>query len=59
MKIRLNSDNSKVVGNKVYITKTKAFSLNDKLKKNVNWVDRVKHPTLGVLVEYNGIYSRK
>lgn len=59
MKIRLNVENSRVIGDKVFITKSKAHSLSEVLKNHVNWVSKINHPSLGVLFEWQGLYSRK
>lgn len=58
MSIRLNQTNSKVIGDKVYITAMKVHSLKESLKKNVVNESNVTHPTLGLLYEYQGEYSR-
>jgi hypothetical protein len=58
MKIRLNSKNSKVISDKVFITTEKAYSLKEGLKSKLNWQSNINHPILGKLIEYNGEYSR-
>lgn len=59
MTIRLNPENSKVIDNRVFITTIKAHKLNDKLTPFVNFNNKINHPNLGILVEYNGPYTRK
>lgn len=58
MTIRLNQTNSKVIGDKVFITGMKAHSLNDKLKQFVITSSKINHPQLGTLYEYVGEYTR-
>lgn len=58
MTIRLNPENSKVIGDKIFITGIKAHNLNPKLVSFVNLNSKITHPTLGVLVEYTGPYTR-
>jgi hypothetical protein len=59
MTIRLNEKNSKVVGDKVYITAEKAHKLNIKLVQFLDTSSKIKHPILGTMYEYSGNYSRK
>jgi hypothetical protein len=59
MTIRLNPENSKVIGDKVYITTMKAHNLNAKLANFINYNNKINHPSLGTLVEYSGPYTRK
>ena len=59
MTIRLNPENSKVIGDKVYITTMKAHNLNAKLATFVNYNNKINHPQLGTLVEYTGPYTRR
>jgi hypothetical protein len=59
MTIRLNPENSKVIGDKVFITSMKANGLNPKLISYINNGCKINHPTLGTLVEYTGPYTRK
>lgn len=58
MTIRLNPENSKVIGDKVFITTMKAHNLNEKLTNYLNWGSKISHPKLGTLVEYTGPYTR-
>jgi hypothetical protein len=59
MSIRLNPENSKVIGDKVFITTMKAHNLKETLSSYLNWGSKINHPLLGTLVEYNGPYTRK
>jgi hypothetical protein len=59
MKIRLNPTNSKVINGKVYITAMKAHKLNHLLSGYVNNSCKINHPTLGLLIEYTGPYTRR
>lgn len=59
MTIRLNPENSKVIGGKVYITTMKAHNLNIRLTSFINYNNKIKHPSLGTLIEYSGPYTRK
>jgi hypothetical protein len=58
MAIRLNPENSKVIGGKVYITQSKVHKLPAGLVQHVNMGSSIVHPTLGTLVEYTGPYTR-
>lgn len=58
MSIRLNHENSKVIGEKVFITAIKVHSLKENLKQNVVNGSTVNHPSLGILYEYTGDYTR-
>jgi hypothetical protein len=53
-RLNLNSDNSKVIGDKVFITALKAH----KAMEGVNHKNSIIHPTLGRMYEYNGVYAR-
>lgn len=58
MAIRLNTENSKVIGDKVFITAIKAHSLKSTLKQNVVNGSTANHPSLGMMYEYTGDYTR-
>lgn len=58
MTIRLNPQNSKIIGDKVFITAMKAHSLKSTMKHHVNNGSKVEHPTLGTLYQYTGEYTR-
>jgi hypothetical protein len=54
MVIRLNSQNSKVLGGRVYITQAKVHKLPAGLVQHINTGSSIVHPTLGKMVEYTG-----
>ncbi len=58
MAIRLNPENSKVIGGKVFITQSKVHKIPARLAQHVNMSNSIVHPTLGTLVEYTGPYTR-
>ena len=60
-KIRVNSENSKVLGGRLFITLLKAvlISKSKVLAELVEHGNSITYPGLGKLVEYNGAYSRK
>lgn len=55
VKIRLDQNNSKVFGDRVYITPVKANTVNADLLGN----SKIVHPVLGTLIEYRGPYTRR
>jgi hypothetical protein len=57
--IRLNNKNSKIMNGKVFITALKANNIGPKLEKFLNSSSKINHPNLGILIEYNGPYTRK
>lgn len=59
MVIRLDQKNSKIVSGKVFITAIKAHKLNHKLSHFVLLDSKMNHPTLGMMYEYTGPYTRK
>lgn len=54
-RINLNSENSKLIGDKVFITALKAH----KAQEGVNYKNSIIHPILGRMYEYGGMYARK
>ena len=60
-KIRVNSENSKVLNGKLFITLLKALQVSKSkvLEKLVEYDINLVYPGLGKLVEYKGAYSRK
>tara|TARA_Y100000592_G_C5451542_1_gene309006 strand:- start:555 stop:746 length:192 start_codon:yes stop_codon:yes gene_type:complete len=60
-KIRVNSENSKVLNGKLFITLLKALQVSKSkvLEKLVEYDNNLVYPGLGKLVEYKGAYSRK
>ena len=60
-KIRVNSENSKVLNGKLFITLLKALQVSKSkvLEKLVEYDNNLVYPGLGKLVEYKDAYSRK
>jgi len=58
MRINVNTNNSKVIGGKLFITGLKASQLNVKLAEYIVKGSTVQHPTMGMLYEYDGPFSR-
>ena len=60
-KIRVNSENSKVLNGKLFITLLKVLQVSKSkvLEKLVEYDNNLVYPGLGKLVEYKGAYSRK
>ena len=58
MRINVNQNNSKVIGGKLFITGLKMSQLKAKLAEFIIKGSTVTHPTMGVLYEYNGPFSR-
>lgn len=58
-KLQVSSENSKVIGESLYITAVLALSLKKGQKAAVDENNKVNFPGLGPLVKYNGEYLRK
>jgi hypothetical protein len=59
-KIKVNSSNSIVIDGKLFITGLKMSKIKESLKDlYIIRGSTIKHPTFGVMYEYNGGYSRK
>tara|TARA_B100000497_G_C7418496_1_gene262914 strand:+ start:226 stop:408 length:183 start_codon:yes stop_codon:yes gene_type:complete len=58
IRINVNKENSKVIGGKLFITGLKMSQLSSKLSDAIVKGSTVAHPTLGLLFEYDGKYSR-
>ena len=59
-RINVNKSNRIVVNEKLFITGLKLSQLTEALKDlHIVRGSTINHPTLGVLYEYNGNYSRK
>ncbi len=58
MKVNLNPSNSKVINEVVFITALKVQAMSKKLVDMVEYGNNIKHPTLGIMYQYNGAYSR-
>ena len=58
-KIRVNLENSKVVGGKLYITLLKATQIKHKLLQyNIEYDNSIIHPQIGKCVQFTGPYTR-
>lgn len=57
-RINVNVSNSKVIGGKLFITGIKMSRLGDKLLQDLVQGSTIHHPTLGVMYEFAGNYSR-
>mgnify|MGYP003624401310 FL=1 len=58
MKIRVNTKNSKVINEKLFIDLIKLNSLKKKQRENVNDGSCIVHPMLGRMVSYEGEFIR-
>ena len=58
MRINVNATNSKVIGGKLFITGLKMSQLKSKLAESIIQGSTVAHPTMGLLYEYDGPFSR-
>jgi|TARA_R100001224_G_scaffold63770_2_gene38124 hypothetical protein len=58
-RINVNTKNSMLLNNRLYITALKAQMINSKLQEFVVTGNNVNHPTKGLFYEYIGNYSRK
>ena len=60
-KIRVNQENSKVLGGRLFITLLKAvlISKSKVLAELIEYDNNLVYPGMGKLVEYKGAYSRK
>ena len=58
MRINVNQNNSKVIGGKLFITGMKMSQLKAKLAGCIIKGSTVQHPTMGMLYEYDGPFSR-
>jgi hypothetical protein len=58
MKIRVNTGNSKVINEQLFIDLVKLNSLKKKQKENVNDGSNIIHPMLGRMVAYEGEFIR-
>jgi len=57
-KINVNATNSKMFTGRLFITALKMSQLKAKLAEDIVLGSTINHPTLGLLYEYNGPYSR-
>ena len=58
MRINVNASNSKVIGGKLFITGLKMAKLKAKLAGDIIKGSTVAHPTMGLMYEYDGPFSR-
>jgi hypothetical protein len=58
MRINVNASNSKVIGGKLFITGLKMSQLKAKLAEDIIKGSTVSHPTMGLMYEYDGPFSR-
>tara|TARA_B100001094_G_scaffold205557_1_gene199463 strand:+ start:422 stop:607 length:186 start_codon:yes stop_codon:yes gene_type:complete len=58
MKIRVNTSNSKVINEQLFINLVKLDSLKKKQRENVNDGNSIVHPILGRMVSYEGEFIR-
>ena len=57
-KVNLNPTNSKVVNGVVFVTALKVKAMSQTLVDLVKFGNRIIHPTLGTMFQYDGKYSR-
>jgi len=57
-KLNVNSENSKMVGDVLYITMVMAQNLKKEQKSAVDYTSKVKFPKIGELVKYSGEFLR-
>ena len=57
-KIRVNTSNSKLVNDKLFINLSKLDSLKKHQRENVNDANSIIHPILGRMVSYEGEFIR-
>mgnify|MGYP001033754789 CR=1 FL=1 len=58
MRVNLNPTNSKVINGTVFVTALKVQSMSKKLIESVQYGNNITHPTLGIMYQYDGNYSR-
>jgi hypothetical protein len=58
MRINVNPTNSKVIGDKLFITGLKMTRLKTKLAECIVKGSTIAHPTMGLMYEYDGPFSR-
>ncbi len=58
MRVNLNPTNSKVINGTVFVTALKVQSMSKKLIENIQYGNNITHPTLGIMYQYDGNYSR-
>ncbi len=58
-RVNLNPTNSKIVNGIVFVTALKVKAMTELMKEeSVRFGNRITHPTLGTMYQYDGKYSR-
>lgn len=57
-RINVSAENSKVVGDKLFITGLKMSKLSAKLASYIVSGSKIQHPVLGTMYEYAGPFAR-
>ena len=57
-KVNLNPTNSKVINGNVFVTALKCQAMSKMLADEIQHGNNITHPTLGIMYQYNGAYSR-
>ena len=58
-RVNLNPTNSKIVKGIVFVTALKVKAMTELMKEeSVRFGNRITHPTLGTMYQYDGKYSR-
>ena len=57
-KVNLNPTNSKVINGTVFVTALKCQSMSKLLAEEIQFGNNITHPTLGIMYQYNGKFSR-
>ena len=57
-KVNLNPTNSKVINGTVFVTALKCQAMPKVLADEIIYGNNITHPTLGIMYQYNGNYSR-
>jgi len=57
-KVNLNPTNSKVINGVVFVTALKVQAMSKLLLELVEYGNNITHPTLGIMYQYNGKFSR-
>ena len=58
MRVNLNPTNSKVINGVVFITALKVQGMSKTLEDLIEYGNRIIHPVLGIMYQYNGKFSR-
>jgi hypothetical protein len=57
-KVNLNPTNSKVINGTVFVTALKCQAMSKVLTEEIQFGNNITHPTLGIMYQYNGKFSR-